>query len=209
MPTRTELNSVHKRLHDLRRELRSSQEAQRDPAPDGRDAEIAAMRAEIDDLRRLVSNSSSAPVSRVAMTPKATTRRKRAPPRRKRAAKRTHVASKSTPIVKPVPVAIRPVVVRVQRAATAPKAARRVARRAGRRAKPSRSVRSASKNPSASKNAVTLKPAPKAASFGDAIAAIRMQLAQNKSGKKKAKAARLSLPSRTSVLNARSGRSRS
>ncbi len=53
MPTRTELNSVHKRMHDLRRELRDSQEAQSNGAHDGRDAEIAAMRAEIDDLRRL------------------------------------------------------------------------------------------------------------------------------------------------------------
>ena len=59
MPTRSELNSMGKRLHDLRRELRESQAAQRDFGQDGRDAEVAAMRAEIDDLRRLVGNSGS------------------------------------------------------------------------------------------------------------------------------------------------------
>jgi hypothetical protein len=126
MPTRTELNSVHKRLHDLRRELRDSQEAQRDLGHDGRDAEIAAMRAEIDDLRRLVGNSgpTSVPVrAPVAATPrKAVVSPKRASARRRRAAaKRTHVATKTTAIPKPVPVAINPVPVAVRRTSAAAK----------------------------------------------------------------------------------------
>ncbi len=210
MPTRTELNSVHKRLHDLRRELRNSQEAQSDLAPDGRDAEIAAMRAEIDDLRRLVTKSQSAspsaPAARAPAVQKAAVRRKRTPARRKRAAKRTHVATKSTAIVKPAPVMVRPVLVRIQRTAAASKSARGASRRrAGRAAK---AARAASSTPKHAKHAVTVRQEPKAASFRDAIAAMRQQMSLQKRGKKKAKAARLSLPSRTSAPDARSGRSR-
>jgi class III poly(R)-hydroxyalkanoic acid synthase PhaE subunit len=61
MPTRTELNSVHQRLHDLRRELRNGRGDQ------GRDAEIAAMRAEIDELRRLLENSTPTPGAAAAV----------------------------------------------------------------------------------------------------------------------------------------------
>jgi hypothetical protein len=60
MPSRTELNSVHKKMHEMRRELRETQEGRQAGAADGRDAELAAMRAEIDDLRRLLVNSSPA-----------------------------------------------------------------------------------------------------------------------------------------------------
>ena len=206
MPTRTELNSVHKRLHDLRRELRASQEAQRDADHDGRDAEIAAMRAEIDDLRRLVSNSPSAPLQRTAAGSKTRVRRKRPPARRKRAAKRAHVATKSTPIVRPAPVAIKPVVVRVQRTGKARKAVRGATRRpAGRAAQATRVMSSAAKSAAAAAKADA-----GAASFRDAIAAMRQQFAQQKRGKKKkVKAARFSLPSKTSSAMARPRRSKS
>jgi class III poly(R)-hydroxyalkanoic acid synthase PhaE subunit len=205
MPTRTELNSVHKRLHDLRRELRASQEARREADHDGRDAQIAAMRAEIDDLRRLVSNSPAAPLPRAATAPKARVRRKRSPARRKSAAKRAHVATKSTPIVKPVPVPIKPVVVRVQRTTRARKTARGATRRPDGRAAQATRARS-----SATKSAAAAKAGPGAPSFRDAIAAMRQQFSRQKRGKKKkVRAARFSLPSKTSSAMARSRRSRS
>lgn len=54
MPTRTELNSVHKRMHDLRRELRGSR---------GADAngEIAALRAEVQKLREQLNARQAKP----------------------------------------------------------------------------------------------------------------------------------------------------
>ena len=77
MPTRTELNSVHKRLHDLRRELRNGSEARGED--DGRDAEIAALRAEVDELRALVTKpqGSSSRVPVVAATAPSHQKKKR------------------------------------------------------------------------------------------------------------------------------------
>jgi class III poly(R)-hydroxyalkanoic acid synthase PhaE subunit len=213
MPTRTELNSVHKRLHDLRRELRDSQEAQRDPGQDGRDAEIAAMRAEIDDLRRLVENSgsTSAPLrAQVSATPgKAVVRPKRASARRRRAAaKRTHVATKTTAIAKPVPVAINPVPVAIRRASAAANPMHGSTRRPAGRA-PQATVRVASPPPKAKPEKALEKDLVRPTSFGDAIAAMRRELSHKRGKKKKkAKAARLSLPYKTSARNARSSRSR-
>jgi class III poly(R)-hydroxyalkanoic acid synthase PhaE subunit len=214
MPTRTELNSVHKRLHDLRRELRDSQEAQRDLGQDGRDAEIAAMRAEIDDLRRLVENSgsTSAPVrAPVAAAPgKAVVRPKRASARRRRAAaKRTHVATKTTAIAKPVPVAINAVPVAVRRVPAAAKPMHGSTRRPAGRA-PQVSVRVAPSPPKAKpEKALTEKDLVRPTSFGDAIAAMRRELLHKRGKKKKkAKAARLSLPYRTSARSTRSSRSK-
>jgi hypothetical protein len=208
MPTRTELNSVHKRLHDLRRELRDSQEAQRDLAHEGRDAEIAAMRAEIDDLRRMLENSGPTPVpvrAPVAATPgKAIVRPKRASARRRRAAaKRTHVATKTTAIAKPMPVAINPVPVAVRRTSATAKP-----RPAGRAAQAS--VRVASPLSKTKPEKVLMeKDLVRSTSFGDAIAAMRRELSQKRGKKKKkAKAARLSLPYKTSKRKARASRSR-
>jgi class III poly(R)-hydroxyalkanoic acid synthase PhaE subunit len=214
MPTRTELNSVHKRLHDLRRELRDSQEARPDAAHDGRDAEIAAMRAEIDDLRRLIENSGIALVpvrAPVAATPrKAVVRPKRASARRRRAAaKRTHVATKTTAIAKPVPVAINAVPIAVRRTSAAAKPMHGGTRRPAGRA-PQATVRVASPPPKTKPEKILAgKDLVRPASFGDAIAAMRRELSQKRGKKKKkAKAARVSLPYKTSARKTRSSRSR-
>ena len=222
MPTRTELNSVHKRLHDLRRELRDGQEAQRNVDSDGRDAEIAAMRAEIDDLRRLVENLDprAAPgrPTAVAVPKKTAARPKRARARRKpaagkrAAAKRAHVAAKTTSVgvprvlIKPdaapaaavkaqtKPVAPKPVTVKIVREA----AKRRPG--ATRRAMPRHKGRAvaveASPKPPQEKNNLA---AP--VSFGDAIAAMRREL--GKASGKKVRAARLFQPFRTSASTVR------
>lgn len=74
MPTRTELDSVHKRLHGLRRELR---------APGGADstsAEIAALRSEVKALRESLRAKQGKPVA-AAIEPK-----RRSAPARKRVA---------------------------------------------------------------------------------------------------------------------------
>ena len=54
MPTRTELNSVHKRMHDLRRELRGSRAADAN-------GEIAALRAEVQKLREQLNARQAKP----------------------------------------------------------------------------------------------------------------------------------------------------
>ena len=197
MPTRTELNSVHKRLHDLRRELRDSQELLRNGDGDGRDGEIAAMRAEIDDLRRLVENSEPAPprpaAAPAAASKKSAPRRKRRATRLKRAAKRTHVATKSTPVVD---VPALPQAAESQRARPPQAKAREIkppakaakAQSAARRTMPARRAAQRPERPAA-ESAAPL-------SFGAAIAAMRKELAR---GKKKSKGARLSIPERTSM----------
>jgi hypothetical protein len=220
MPTRTELNSVHKRLHDLRRELRDSQEAQRNVDSDGRDAEIAAMRAEIDDLRRLVEKlgprAARGRSTAVATAKRSVPRPKRTPARRKRAAgkraaaKRTHVAAKTTSVGMPrvalksgatrtvaakaaaKPVALKPVTVKIVRnpAKRRPAAMRRAAARvnaAAQRSKPHR------------ENVSLAAPV----SFGDAIAAMRRDLA-SKGSARKVRAARLFQPFKTSARLRRS-----
>ena len=74
MPTRTELNSVHKRMHDLRRELRGSR---------GADAngEIAALRAEVQKLREQLNARQAKPAQAAPAKSKA-----RVAPAKKRAA---------------------------------------------------------------------------------------------------------------------------
>ena len=207
MPTRTELNSVHKRMHDLRRELRENQEAQRDPASDGRDEEIAAMRAEIDDLRRLVANSATAAPRKQAAVAADRTRRaaapnravaaKRAAPEKSRAAKRTHVAAKSTmpEPAEPKQTLAEPV---KQKGGRSHGKKRREARRA-----PAQ-IREAVISPKAARpEKVEQRPA----SFGDAIAAMRRELS-GKSRKKKARASLLSMPRKISKRLAKPRRSK-
>jgi hypothetical protein len=198
MPTRTELNSVHKRMHDLRRELRESQEKQRDAASDGRDEEIAAMRAEIDDLRRLLENSAIAiprkpttvaatPARRAAKANRATAAGRAAPPK-SRAAKRTHVAAKST-----VPEPAEP-------EQTFDEPVREKGRRAhGKKRRDSRRapVR-IRETPSAPKAVRAEKDEGRPASFGDAIAAMRRELSGKSRKKKKARASALSMPTKVS-----------
>ena len=206
MPTRTELNSVHKRMHDLRRELRASQENQRDAASDGRDEEIAAMRAEIDDLRRLLQNSAAplprtqttaaAPPARRVAKRRATVAGRTAPPK-SRAAKRTHVAAKSTvpEPVEPRQASDEPV---KEKGGRAHGKKRRDSRRA-----PAR-IRETLIAPKAARGE---KDEGRPASFGDAIAAMRRELS-GKSRKKKATASALSVPSRSSRRVAKPVRSK-
>lgn len=213
MPTRSELNSVHKRLHDLRRELRDSQEAQRDAAGDGRDAEIAAMRAEIDDLRRLLQNSEPAAPRKqaaVAASPRrAPAKANRAAPAnriaaaKRLAAKRTHVAAKSTAAVgKPAPAEAEPKPAVARSAEVKGQRAHGKKRRAARRAPAA--IRETSITPKAERPE---KAESRPASFGDAIAAMRRQLSA-KSGKKKAKGSVLSVPTRISARFAKPRRSK-
>ena len=59
MPTRSELNSVHKRLHDLRREVRNGR------SPDT-SREIEELRAEVRELKRAMSEREKAPAPKPA-----------------------------------------------------------------------------------------------------------------------------------------------
>jgi polyhydroxyalkanoate synthase subunit PhaE len=78
MPTRSELNSVHKRLHELRRELRNGR-----PAESSK--EIDELREEVRELKRVMSERNKAPAAQPAV--------KRArPPRPPRAAAAARVA---------------------------------------------------------------------------------------------------------------------
>lgn len=82
MPTRTELNSVHKRLHDLRREFRDAQ------SPDAA-AQIDALSAEVQALKQALARQQGRPAAsphkpkatpkgRAALTPKTEPKRKHA-----------------------------------------------------------------------------------------------------------------------------------
>ncbi|MBS0557394.1 MAG: class III poly(R)-hydroxyalkanoic acid synthase subunit PhaE [Proteobacteria bacterium] len=75
MPTRTELDSVHKRLHGLRRELRAPRGAE------SASAEIAALRSEVKALRESLRAKPAKPAAAAAVDPK-----RRAAPARKRVA---------------------------------------------------------------------------------------------------------------------------
>lgn len=205
MPSRTELNSVHKRLHELRRELRASQEAQRNPDADGRDAEIAAMRAEIDDLRRLVENSpapvaakstaagkSPAPAKPRTAAKPGRAKRPRAKGKRA-AAKRSHVATKSAAIVTKAKPSVR-VLPPSEPAKPVHDKARRSARRA----------------PAAKREAPATAPRHDAkgatgpVSFGDAIAAMRRDLGV-RGGRRKASGAAMTRITRVSAPRRRGG----
>jgi hypothetical protein len=90
MPTRTELNSVHKRLHELRRELRAAGSAVAT-------AEIETLRSEVKALREALRAKESRPA---ANTPAKAKTRVVATPARKRvaaAAKPRSVSRKDSP----------------------------------------------------------------------------------------------------------------
>ena len=100
MPTRSELNSVHKRLHDLRRELRDGGRTQADTSE--LDAEIAALQAEVKQMKRSSARDpvASAPTAAAAV-PAAAKKPQPARPRRRTSAKPRAPA----PVVKPRPLA--------------------------------------------------------------------------------------------------------
>ena len=113
MPTRSELNSVHQRLHDLRREVRDGKGAQIDTSE--LEAEIATLRAEMRQLKQVQSRAQqSAP----AAAPKAAAAHVTAKPEtpahvlpRKRTQRRVRAVPKlkarvPAPVVKPRPVAV-------------------------------------------------------------------------------------------------------
>src|SRR6202011_5554957 len=85
MPTRTELNSVHKRLHDLRRELRNRQSLDAS-------AQIEALRAEVQALKQALARQ---PGRQAASAHKATRKTRAAAP--KSEPKRKHAAAVATP----------------------------------------------------------------------------------------------------------------
>jgi polyhydroxyalkanoate synthase subunit PhaE len=86
MPTRTELNSVHKRLHDLRREFRDAGGA-------GAAAEIEALRAEVEQLKRALAAKKSEPA--LAVVPKPAVKPAPAPKTEAKAPAPTKAAAKS------------------------------------------------------------------------------------------------------------------
>jgi class III poly(R)-hydroxyalkanoic acid synthase PhaE subunit len=168
MPTRTELNSVHKRLHDLRRELRASQETQRNAGNEGRDAEIAAMRAEIEDLRRMMVHVEAAMPARPRAIPQPASNKPKPKPKRS-AAKRTHVATKSASLAgTKAPPRKRKPVAAVARPAVATKSAA---------AAPRHEIRSGART--SAKVARAVRNAAPVVSFSDAIAAVRRKLDRN------------------------------
>jgi class III poly(R)-hydroxyalkanoic acid synthase PhaE subunit len=85
MPTRTELNSVHKRLHDLRREFRNAQSA--DVA-----AQIEVLSAEVQALKQELARQQGQPAASVH---KATPKARAATPNTQ--AKRKHAAAVAKP----------------------------------------------------------------------------------------------------------------
>ncbi len=118
MPTRSELNSVHKRLHDLRRDLREGKLGSQDSS--AFETELAALREEVDALKTELTrarksspapvtpptpaNKPSAPVSagKPKPQPKAQTKRAAKPPRER---KRVRSVGAVAPVVRPHPVA--------------------------------------------------------------------------------------------------------
>ena len=198
MPTRSELNSVHKRLHELRRELRNGPLA---PPQESHEDVITQLRAEVDELKRLVINSAAAakPTARKSRTAQAA------------AKSATKAAPKAAPKAPNEPAARASNVVKLpapgKRAATAAVPARN-ARGAKRRAT-RHAVRAVATTPKATRPTGN-EPA---ASFGDAIAAIRQQVAPVAGKKKKRKASAMFQPLKQSPLSVRanprkSGRSK-
>ena len=183
MPTRSELNSVHKRLHELRRELRNGPLA---PAQDSREDVITQLRAEVDELKRLVVNAAPATKSAARKAGSDQTSAK-APP---------EPAARAANVVK-LPAATR------KRAATAAAPARS-ARDAKRR--PARhAVRAVATSPKATRPTGNET----AASFGDAIAAVRQQVAPLAGKKKKRKASAMFQPQKQSPVFVRGNPSKS
>jgi len=178
MPTRSELNSVHKRLHELRRELRDAPLAA--PAEDG---VIAQLRAEVEELKRVVLNSS--PQTKKLAPSAPATPRKPAPA--KAAAKPSSAPAAN---VVRLPSAAEK---RGRNADTSAQRARSAKRRPARRAVRAVAVPS---NPVSAMNEAT-------GSFGDAIAAIRRQMAPHAGKKKKRKGAAFSQPAKQSPISAR------
>jgi len=171
MPTRSELNSVHQRLHDLRREFRDV---------NGESSAIADLEAQIAELRaevaRLKSSAASkrpgaaVPVVEAAMRPAAAAERAPATnvkPSRTRGKKAATARARTR--TRRSAAATNPAVVKKAAPVVASKSA------------------AATKHETAKGGATTEK-----ASFGDAIAAMRKRVA--KSGRRKSAAAKVFLP---------------
>ncbi len=172
MPTRTELNSVHQRLHDLRREFRDS--GVDSSAIADLEAQIAELRAEVARLKASSTPKAASPVApTVKAAPKPVATIERSP------AANGSVANAKRPK--------RPTKTR----------ARTRTRRSVARAKPEVTARTppvvAARAAPAAKDAVPKTAAPVVkSSFGDAIAAMRKRVAR--SGHTKFAAAKVSLP---------------
>ena len=171
MPTRTELNSVHQRLHDLRREFRDSRGES--SAIADLETKIAELRAEVARLKASSAPKAASPVAptvKVAPKPVAPTARppavnesavKAKRPKRPTKTRARTRARRSASRARPAPAKTLPVVV----AKAAPAAKGGVPKTA----------------------AAVVK-----SSFGDAIAAMRKRV--ERSGRMKSAAAKVSLP---------------
>ncbi len=182
MPTRTELNSVHQRLHDLRRELRASREG--DPAASDTVSELERqlvdLQFEVGQLKASMTRSQvRVATPPVAVPPRAAAKR---PPAKKKAALK-HAAEKAkSPAAKksaaPVrkaakPVAPEPPPVVLPKTATKAKAGKDESR----------------------------------ASFGDAIAAMRRRVSRTAAKPRvKAVAAELAKPTKTEANKTKSNK---
>jgi polyhydroxyalkanoate synthase subunit PhaE len=190
MPTRSELNSLHKRVHDLRREVRDDKETQ--VGTSELEAQIAALRDEVADLQRTLSVVDKARQPAQAKAPPATEASRAKRVRSKKAA--------NNQAVKPVTKVAEPVAIQSKaspahgseapaHAAKRPGGQRRVRVPATRQRIPAPVVRP---RPMAADSGKTVS---KATSFGDAIAAMRQKVTA-KSGKTKSVGASVSKPSK-------------
>jgi len=177
MPTRSELNSVHQRLHDLRREFRDSRGESH--AIEDLETQIAELRVEV---ARLKSPSASAPAPKPVANAVA-----RSAPRPPRKAE-VKPAEPSVPQRERV-VSTRDIAAKPKRSVKPAKASAARTRRGGRRSSAPRAQPVAAAKAAPAQKSVS---APAPASFGDAIAAMRKRVA--KSGRVKSAAAKVSLP---------------
>jgi class III poly(R)-hydroxyalkanoic acid synthase PhaE subunit len=205
MPTRSELNSVHQRVHDLRREFRDSRGTS--SVIDDLEQQIVELRAEVAALKSparapaakpeggaaATRQKAGAPVATEVTAPVATQAKRTTKPPSKPVAKTGARSATPSVVATERPPAANEAAPTTKRAARAQQASTRTSKRAR------RSSARGSAAPSA-RPASPAKPAPVAksaapvasASFGDAIAAMRRRVAR--SGSVKSAAAKVFFP---------------
>lgn len=227
MPTRTELNSVHQRLHDLRRQFRDEKDGS--SAIGDLEAQISELRAEVARLKaqatRAPAKSSAAtkPASSASATsnpplgsastnqaaraeaPKFRAKARRAA--RRKVARRTSARVKAAKSPGAKTAAMKPTIAKptaAAKTAAAPKTAttKRVVAKPAAAARP-RPVTLVNPAPAAKAASAAKTPPPTSiASFGDAIAAMRRRVA--KRGPVKSAAARVVVPEKAGKASRKS-----
>lgn len=187
MPTRTELNSVHQRLHDLRREFRETREARANDAVAELERQLVDLQFELNELKaataRPPARATAVRAAEVAASELPQAAAKKPAAKKKSAAKKT--AAKKEPAKKEA--------IAKNSVAKGPTAPARVAHKPVKHTapepppvvhpKPATKVKAAKDEPRAS--------------FGDAIAAMRRRVARTSSKPRlKAVAAQLSKPAK-------------